>query len=230
LTTAKEKEANAERKERLKKEREKERKRSIFFCVGYSKFWKVPVHAIIKKLKDKHGMKWLRFSMSYHKFSNLREIFQGDLSAKVMKGVESKDFMDRNCNCNNKTKINGRCAYGGKCRKACIVYAAECKICTKTYIGVTQGYMKNSMGPHLGDVKRLVSSGKKSDSFCTSHGQTLQRKRCKSHSSNGQRNGKYGCSMARESNQLHEIIRQAKLQTVHERTYNYTQIHERKSE
>jgi len=31
------------------------------------------------------------------KFSNLREIFQGDLNRKIMEGILSRDFMDRPC-------------------------------------------------------------------------------------------------------------------------------------
>jgi hypothetical protein len=45
-----------------------------------SKGWNNPVHAILKELRNKHELTWLHISMSYHKFSNLREIFQGDLS------------------------------------------------------------------------------------------------------------------------------------------------------
>jgi hypothetical protein len=30
-----------------------------------------------------------------HKFSNLQEIFQGDLNQKVMDGIISRDFMDQ---------------------------------------------------------------------------------------------------------------------------------------
>ena len=40
----------------------------------------------------KHGLKWLRLSMSYHKFPNMGENLQGDLKSKLMEGIESKDF------------------------------------------------------------------------------------------------------------------------------------------
>ena len=91
--------------------------------------------------------------MSYKKFSNLREIFQGDLNAKVMANVESKDFKDKPCNCRAKT--DGGCYSGpiSDCRTCCIIYQAKCKICNKEYIGNTQQEEKKRMGQHYGDVK-----------------------------------------------------------------------------
>ena len=67
-------------------------------------------------------------SMSYHKLSNLWEIFQGDLNQKLMEGIISHDFMDQPCNCNCVSKFDGKCAYNGECRKMCVVYKAPCKI------------------------------------------------------------------------------------------------------
>jgi hypothetical protein len=103
--------------------------------------------------------------MSYHKLSNLREIFQGDLNQKLMDGIISCDFMDRPCNCNCTSKIDGKCAYNGECRKMCVIYKATCKICDQSSIGQTQQKLKDCMGQHLIDVKKLVSKGTKSDSF-----------------------------------------------------------------
>jgi hypothetical protein len=45
--------------------------RTVQFCLGMSKWWNNLVHAILKELQNKHGLTWLRMSMSYHKFSNL---------------------------------------------------------------------------------------------------------------------------------------------------------------
>jgi hypothetical protein len=81
-----------------------------------NKWWNNPVHAILKELQNKHGLTWLRMTMSYHKLSNLQEIFQGDLNRKVMDGIVSWDFMDQPCNCNRVSKIDGKCAYNGECR------------------------------------------------------------------------------------------------------------------
>ena len=51
------------------------RNRSVFFCVGFAKFWKDPIHRVLTDLCKKFGLSWLRISMSYHRFPNLREIF-----------------------------------------------------------------------------------------------------------------------------------------------------------
>ena len=57
-----------------------------YFCIGYSDVWrKVPIHATLTKLWDKFNPRWLRISMLYHKFPNMRELFQSDLTIKVTK-------------------------------------------------------------------------------------------------------------------------------------------------
>ncbi len=147
--------------------KEKRDMRTVVFCLGMSKWWNDPVHVILKELRNKHELTWLRVTMSYHKFSNLREIFQGDLNRKLMDGIISRDFMDRPCNCNRASKIDGKCAYNGECRKMCIVYKATCKICNQPYIGQTQQKLQDCMGQHLNDVKKLVTNGTKSDSFAS---------------------------------------------------------------
>jgi hypothetical protein len=73
--------------------------------------------------------------------------------------------MDQPCNCNRASKIDGKCAYNGECRKMCVVYKATCKICDDSYIGQTQQKLKDQMGQHLNDMKELVTKGVKSDSF-----------------------------------------------------------------
>ena len=60
--------------------------RTVRFCLGMSKGWNNSIHTILKELRNKHGLTWLRISMSYHKFPNLREIFQGDLNRKETHG------------------------------------------------------------------------------------------------------------------------------------------------
>jgi hypothetical protein len=119
----------------------------------------------LKELQNKHGLTWLRMSMSYHKFSNLWEIFQGDLNQKLMDGIISCDIMDCNCNC--ASKIDGKCAYNGECRKMCVVYKATRKICDESYIGQTKQKLKDWMGQHLNDIKKLSTKGIKLDLFAT---------------------------------------------------------------
>eukprot|EP00957_Ditylum_brightwellii_P113427 8648040-Ditylum_brightwellii.AAC.1 len=60
--------------------------------------------------------------MAYTQFPNIWETFSGDLSGKITADLESLDFKFHPCNCNILTKINGKCAFGGKCRAKGIVY------------------------------------------------------------------------------------------------------------
>ena len=95
--------------------------RIVQFCLGMSKWWNDPVHAILKELRNKHGLTWLRVMMSYHKFSNLREIFQGDLNQKLMDGIISHDFMDQPFNCNRALKLMGNVPTMGSAQ-TCVSY------------------------------------------------------------------------------------------------------------
>ena len=125
------------------------------------------MHAIIKKARDKHRLKWLRVSMSYHKFPNLSQAFMGDLTSKLTKGVGSRDFEDAPCNCTRASKVDGKCTFNGECRKSIVVYKAECQDCEMCYIGNTQTKLKLQTNLHLGEVCTLVNKGKKSDSFAS---------------------------------------------------------------
>ena len=109
--------------EKLKKKRERDRKRAVYFKVGVSIHWKKPIHNILKKHKEKFpSLSWLRISMSYHRFTNLREHIQGDLTTKLIKGLDSEDFMTLECNCRDKKN----CIYSGKCRSSIVVYQGNC--------------------------------------------------------------------------------------------------------
>jgi hypothetical protein len=101
--------------------------------------------------------------MCYHRFANLRELFQADLNSKLMEGVSSKDFENSPCNCRNKSM----CPYFGKCRRKIVVYKATCLQTQAVYIGNTQQPLKLRMQQHVGDVKRLYTIGKQSDSFAS---------------------------------------------------------------
>ena len=147
---------------RAAKQRERNRSRSTFFCVGYSKAWKKPIHKTINEIKKKFNLGWLRISMSYHRFTNLREIFQGDLSMKLTMDVESKDFQPLECNC-RLGKGKG-CGYNNVCRDSIVVYQVECKNTGKVHMGNAQQHFKNRMQQHFNDVKRLHQLGEKSDS------------------------------------------------------------------
>ena len=103
-----------------KKKKKNDKSRSTHFCVGVCKTWvhrntfleMIPVHAILKKLRNKCNLKWSRMSMSHHKFTNPGEIFQGDLNDKPIEGITFQDFMDSKCNCMSSTLVNGKCICG----------------------------------------------------------------------------------------------------------------------
>jgi hypothetical protein len=151
----------------LKKRRERDNKRAIWFKIGFSNYWRVPIHKTIKRVKGKfNSLKWLRVKMSYHRFTNLRELFQGDLTAKINAGLKSIDFEELKCNCRKSAKNEKNvCIYNGKCRTSIVVYKATCEQTGKVYIGNTQQHLKKRMQQHVQDVKNLVKKDKKSDSF-----------------------------------------------------------------
>eukprot|EP00957_Ditylum_brightwellii_P206697 15349526-Ditylum_brightwellii.AAC.1 len=74
--------------------------------------------------------------------------------------MESLNFMDQLCSCNQMSKVNGQYAYQGKCHKTCIIYEAQCKICTEAYIGCTQNKFKARMMEYFADITRLTSTMK----------------------------------------------------------------------
>ena len=98
--------------------------------------------------------------MSYHRFTNLREIFHKDLSRKMNLDIESEDFKTRDCNCRG-----GTCSYNNLCRQTCIVYKVQCKLTNKIYIGTTQQFLKTRMQQHQTEVRALQRTGRKYDSY-----------------------------------------------------------------
>jgi hypothetical protein len=158
------KEANDVTTNKEKKKKERDRKRAIYFKIGYTDYWKKPIHVHLKELRDLFPqLKWMRISMSYHRFVNLRELFQGDLNSKLLEHVRSMDFEKLPCNCRNKEN----CAYGGDCRTSVVVYKATCVKTNKVYIGNTQQKVKKRMQQHVQDVRKLVLKSQRLDSFAS---------------------------------------------------------------
>ena len=114
----------------------------LFLSLYSSKIWREKIYNIIKKLSDSNGIKWLCTRMSYHRLPNLGELLQGDLVSNIRRNLASKDFPDRECNCNTNTKVKERCAYGGECRRCCVIYKVTCKFCGGFYVGNTQNTLK----------------------------------------------------------------------------------------
>jgi hypothetical protein len=46
-------------KKELKKQKDAARNRGVYFCIGYSTFWRKPIHLILKDLKLKHKLQWI---------------------------------------------------------------------------------------------------------------------------------------------------------------------------
>ena len=105
--------------------------------------------------------------MPYYKFLNLSQVFVGNLTSKLTKGVGSRDFEDAPYNCTRASKVNGKYMLNGKCRKSIVIYKAECQTCKMCYIENTQTKVKLQTKLHLGEVCTLVNKGKKSDSFAS---------------------------------------------------------------
>ena len=102
--------------------------------------------------------------MSYHKFPNLRELFSGNLTGKMMRDIDSLDFIDRECNCNKASLVGGECIFWGDCQKSMVVYKCEC-ICGKFYIGNTQNHIKKRIQGHLVETRSLINKEASSDTF-----------------------------------------------------------------
>ena len=68
---------------------------NVYFCVAYSRYFSTAIHRVIDRLKKSFNLTWLRVRMSYHRYNNLAELLNGDLAAKIGRGIFSKDLMDR---------------------------------------------------------------------------------------------------------------------------------------
>ena len=88
--------------------------------VGKAAKWKTPIWITINELKKKYDLPWIRGSMSYHRFPNLREIFNGDLNSKLNREIISRDYQNLPCNCRN--RLTTTCDYNNMCRDKLIVY------------------------------------------------------------------------------------------------------------
>ena len=160
--------ATTTKSERDLQQKDRDRKRSTFFCVGHSNAWKIPIHQTIKRLKNSFGLTWIRTSMSHHRFTNLRELLNGDLTTKLNKEVISLDFQRLECNCRLKKGGTRECGYNNVCRRLVVVYKVRCTTTNKVHIGNTQQHFKTRMQQHFNDAKKLHGKGIKSDS-CAKH-------------------------------------------------------------
>ena len=152
-------EKNKERDVSVKKNR------NVYFCVAYSRNFSTAIHRVINRLKKSFNLTWIRVRVSYHRFINLAELLNGYLAAKIVRGIFSKDLIDRECNCSLPSKVNGKCVYEGKCQSKCIIYEVKLCVCDAIYIGNNQHTFEKIMDGHYSNPQRLLKNGQKSDSF-----------------------------------------------------------------
>jgi len=107
-----------------------------------------------------------RVSVSCHRFTNLREIFQGDLSRKLPVGLTSHDVAPLPCDC--RSSGNGTCGHNNMCRNSTAVHKVKCNNMGKAHMGNKQQKLKATMQQHFNEVQKPVKLGKKSDS-CAKH-------------------------------------------------------------
>ena len=140
--------------------------RKVRFVVSYTRFWGNYLRDRMRILRREYDLPWLRVHFLYKRFANLREFMMGDLTAKLLKGLKSRDFRTRKCNCDRRTRDeNGKCVYNGECRTPVIVYEIKCKDCGAKYIGNTQQHFKNRMKQHYDDVGKFFRKGTQTDMF-----------------------------------------------------------------
>ena len=121
-----------QRKTRAARKKERDKRRRTWFCIGQSNIWDEPISWIIKKLVKKYNLTWLRCEVSYHRFSNLTQMFHGDLTDKLMEGIVDLEGQTLPCNCNKQTKSeDGSCIYNGLCRTQMVIYDLKCKLTEK---------------------------------------------------------------------------------------------------
>ena len=131
----------------IEKEADVNKKKNIYvyFFAAYSLYFSTSIHRVINRLKMPFNLSWLIVQMSYHRFNNLAELLNGDLAAKIGRGIFSKDLMDRKCNCSLPYKFNGKCVYKNKFRSGYIIYEVKCYTCDAIYINNTHQNFKKIM-------------------------------------------------------------------------------------
>ena len=148
------------------KQRKRDARRTAHLVISQSPAWTAPTWKIIKRLKKKHNIPWLRVTLSHQRFSDPREIFNGDLTTKLNANVTSRDFTSLPCNC--QTQRQTGCDHCGICREKLLVHRVECNDTGKSCIGSTQGTLEKRMQGHFTDVRVLRRGGNRSDS-CARH-------------------------------------------------------------
>ena len=139
-------------------------KRKLFFKVKYSKFFKVPIHVIIKRNLKIFSLDFVKFSMCYKRYPNFGEIISGDIKKKLVKAYKDENFDDLKCNCRGG---EAKCILEVPCGMTNVVYELGCKVCGNdlAYDGSTARRIKTRYREHVYDVRAWIKNGLVSDSF-----------------------------------------------------------------
>ena len=163
-----------------------ERSKRVFFIINHSPALTKPIHKIIHQAKQDLGLKWLKVSMAYSRFPNLRELFQRDLTHKLNEEVQSLDYMTRDCNC--RPGSQEPCPYNNICRERIIVYQMQHKHTNHCYIGSTTCPAKTRFQRHTSQTIKCHETGERSTSVAKFFAATLMNWRPGTVSSNLVRN------------------------------------------
>ena len=83
-----------------------------------------------------------------------------------MQYFKSLDYLHHKYNCNNASKIHGKCSYSDHiCKKYWIILKVTYQISEAEYIGDIQNYFKTCMECHFSEVQKLLHTGKESNTF-----------------------------------------------------------------
>jgi hypothetical protein len=119
-----------------KMEQDKQINISVYFCIGYSKFWKEPIHKWLKKLRNRFNLNILP-PIPQSEGDACRRSLQ-----KAHQRVKSMDFKVQDCNCRDPTRGTGKRQYGGIYRVLIVIHKITCKMTNKIYIGNMQQNFK----------------------------------------------------------------------------------------
>ena len=156
----------------MKAKARKKDKRNVYISDSWSGNWKEPLHILAKKLAKKNGLGWFRARMAHKRFGNLKEMLLADCAKKVMERIiiiphRYKVLPKKICGCQEKTKIDGKCAFGGLCRAENVIYKARWKPTNKHYLGKTQDDLKGRIFDHYHKLKLLWNAKKLAEKYRT---------------------------------------------------------------
>ena len=110
-------------------------------------------NSLTNRLKKSFDLSCLRVCIPYNRFNNLDELLNGDLPQRS--GIESIHM-----NQWNPSKFNGKCVFGGKFQKMCLIYKVKCTLCDAIYIGNTQQTLNIRVDGCFYDVQHILKNGK----------------------------------------------------------------------